>query len=82
MTWTLESVVDWQVMRARMWNNTAEDPDRMRRRMAEFLVYEHVPIDCLTEVVVRNVGMETDVEALLATYSVPLPVRVRPGWYF
>lgn len=36
----LESMVDWAVMRGRMWSNTAEDPDRMRRRMAEFLVHE------------------------------------------
>jgi hypothetical protein len=34
----LDTMVDWDVMRSQMWNPTAEDPDRMRRRMAEFLV--------------------------------------------
>jgi ssDNA thymidine ADP-ribosyltransferase, DarT len=78
----LGSMVDWQVMRARMWNNTAEDPDRMRRRMAEFLVHEHVPIGCLVGIAVRTQGMKEQVENLLAAAAVRLPVQVRPSWYF
>jgi hypothetical protein len=78
----LDSVVDWQVMRARMWNNTAQDPDRMRRRMAEFLVYERVPVNCFAGIVVRTGGMKEQVETLLAACSVALPVRVLPDWYF
>lgn len=78
----LDSVVDWQVMRARMWNNTAEDPDRMRRRMAEFLVYERVPVTCLYGIVVRTQGMKEQVERMLAKHVHGLPVKVRPDWYF
>jgi hypothetical protein len=78
----LESVVDWEVMRAHMWANTADDPDRMRRRMAEFLVHQRVPVDCLGEIVVRRATMKEQVEGLLASYGVDLPVSVKPGWYF
>ena len=78
----LDSVVDWQLMAGRMWNNTADDPDRMRRRMAEFLVYESVPLSCIVRIAVRTQGMKEQVEALLAAATVRLPVRVRPGWYF
>ena len=78
----LGTVIDWQVMRGRMWNNTAEDPDRMRRRMAEFLVYERLPVGSVTEIVVRTQGMRRQVEAALATREVTLPVHVRPSWYF
>jgi hypothetical protein len=78
----LSSVVDWQVMTMRMWNNTAEDPDRMRRRMAEFLVHERVSVNCLTEIAVRTQGMKEHVERLLAAHAVALAVRVRPSWYF
>jgi hypothetical protein len=78
----LDSVVDWQVMRALIWKNTAQDPDRMRRRMAEFLVHERVPVTCLAGIAVRSSAMKGQVEALLADNAVALPVRVRPGWYF
>jgi len=78
----LDSVVDWEVMRARMWNNTADDPDRMRRRMAEFLVHERLPVSHLTHVVVRNSGMKANVEAILTEYQTQIRVLVRPGWYF
>ncbi|MGO9082610.1 MAG: DUF4433 domain-containing protein [Streptosporangiaceae bacterium] len=78
----LGSVVDWQVMGARMWNNTAEDPDRMRRRMAEFLVHERVPVSCLAGIAVRSQGVKEQVEGLLAASGEQLPVWVRTGWYF
>jgi hypothetical protein len=78
----LDGAVDWNVMTARMWNDTAEDPDRKRRRMAEFLVHTQVPIACLTEVVVRSSIIEQMVESILATHHVRLPIRVRPGWYY
>jgi hypothetical protein len=78
----LDSMVDWEVMRARMWGNTAEDPDRMRRRMAEFLVHERVPIGCVAGIVVRTGGMRERVDGILAAQGVALPVRARPAWYF
>jgi hypothetical protein len=46
----LSTHVDWSVMTLTMWNNTAADPDRMRRRMAEFLVREEVPLNLIAEI--------------------------------
>lgn len=65
-----------------MWANTAEDGDRKRRRMAEFLVHRRFPVECLSEVVVRSGTMKKQVSALLADHGVDLPVKVRPDWYF
>jgi hypothetical protein len=78
----IESVVDWEVMRSQMWANTAEDPDRRRRRMAEFLVHQRVPIECLSAIVVRHDRMKAQVERLLASSGVNLPVFTKPSWYF
>jgi hypothetical protein len=78
----LDTVVDWQVMGMRIWKNTADDPDRMRRRMAEFLVYEHLAVTCLLGVAVRSEHIRRQVQGVLAAHSAELPVQVRPGWYF
>jgi hypothetical protein len=78
----LDSAVDWPLMRSTMWNNTADDPDRMRRRMAEFLVHERMPISCLAGIAVRTAAMKEHVTRTLAKRDVRLPVWVRSGWYF
>lgn len=78
----LDSKVDWEVMRATVWKNTAEDGDRMRRRMAEFLVYERVPLSCLVGVAVRTVAMRHQVAAALDHREIALPVGVQRGWYY
>lgn len=78
----LDSLVDWQVMNSRMWANTAEDPDRMRRRMAEFLVHRRFPVECLSEVAVRSGTMKKLVNRLLTDQGIDVPVKVRADWYF
>jgi hypothetical protein len=78
----LDSMVDWEVMQSRMWNNTAEDPDRMRRRMAEFLVYQQVSLDCFLGMVVRTEGMRKTVSGLLTSRGSTIQVSVKPDWYF
>ncbi len=54
--------VDWSVMDSEYWNNTAQFPDRKRRRQAEFLVQGSFPIKSLTEI---------------GTYSEEVALRVR-----
>jgi hypothetical protein len=78
----IESVVDWEVMKAGMWANTADDPDRMRRRMAEFLVHERFPARWVHEIVVRSASMKRQVNGVLADYGVEIPVLARAHWYF
>ena len=78
----LDSVIDWQLMGETMWNNTADDPDRMRRRMAEFLVHERLPVSRLAGIVARTESMRGRVERILAVHGSAVPVRVQPGWYF
>jgi hypothetical protein len=41
--------VDWKVMTSKMWNDTQKEPDRKRRRQAEFLVHDAYPFDLTSE---------------------------------
>ncbi len=48
----LKTVIDWQLMKARYWHNTDDDSDRKRRRQAEFLVYQKLPVELINRIVV------------------------------
>lgn len=78
--------VDWTVMRARMWKETDEDPDpdKSRRRQAEFLVHGTFPWEAVEYVVVKNSEVKRRLDGHLAEQwpdSVK-PVKVEPHWYF
>ena len=78
----LDDVVDWPLMRARYWFNTPEDPDRRRRRMAEFLVHRSLPLRCIAGLAVHDRGVESQVAGLLEAAGTSLPLAIRPAWYF
>lgn len=74
--------VDWELMEATWWFDTPEDPDRRRRRAAEFLVHQCVPWEAFLGIATMNVAMADIARAELAKMDVELPVLVRRDWYF
>lgn len=46
--------VDWNLMQAKYWHDTNDDPDRKRRRQAEFLVYQFFPWELVSYVGVHD----------------------------
>ena len=44
--------IDWDVVKLRIWKQTEEDHDRMRRKQAEFLIKDHVPVVCIEKILV------------------------------
>ena len=52
-------------IRATMWKNTEDDYDRVRKKMAEFLVKEHVPSRLIREIIVKNRVAERRVVAMV-----------------
>lgn len=75
----MDDHIDWPLMQATMWNSTAEDPDRMRRRMAEFLVHDAFPLDVLTGVAVYDAAIQ---DAVAGIVGPDMAVVVRRNWYF
>ena len=74
--------VDLPLMRQGYWKDTAEDPDRERRRQAEFLVHERVPWDLITEIGVMDAAIKRRVEDLLVEAAHRPAVAIRRSWYY
>ena len=78
----LDGYLDWELMEGLMWYDTAEEPDRMERRMAEFLVHGHVPRSAFVGVAARDDEKCQEAEHELSSVGIEIPVRPRPSWYF
>ena len=78
----LEGFVDWPLMRAAIWRNTEEDPNRRNRRMAEFLVHDCVPWDAFVGLAARTDEDAEKADAGLGSLAGEVRIVVRPRWYF
>ncbi len=56
--------------------------DRLEKRMAEFLVRAQVPLPAMTRIGVINRQKQLQVQQILQTHQVNIPVAVMPDWYF
>ncbi len=74
--------IDWEIMNATIWRDTEEDGDRKRRRQAEFLVYNHFPIDLITGIGVISEDVKNKVEQILKRKNNQMRVIVKPHWYY
>ena len=74
--------IDWDVMNARYWADTDDDPDRKRRRQAEFLVYKMLPWDRIEMIAVMNNEIKAQVEGIILSSSRKHPIKVKPDWYY
>jgi hypothetical protein len=78
--------LDWHSIRTTDFrdNNTDGDPDRKRKKHAEFLVRTHLPIEFIQKIIVYNQERHDYVAALLAQYNQQVAVLINPGnkFYF
>jgi hypothetical protein len=74
--------IDWKLIDQWSWKNTLEDNDRKRRKQAEFLVYQSVPLSWVEELCVFGNAQKTVVESLLQNKSISLPVSIKRNWYY
>lgn len=68
--------LDWSVISLQYWYPTPEDPDRIRRKQAEFLVKGFVPCNCITKICVYTNERKIEVENILKTLGLTIPVEV------
>lgn len=74
--------VDWDIVKEKYWNNTDEDFDRMRRKQAEFLVKEHVPVSCIGLIAVYNEEKRILLQETIDRLGLTIPVKVKTQFYY
>lgn len=79
---SLEQNIDWAVMELRIWKDTADDPDRMRRRMAEFLVYEELPLDLVAGIGTFDDATADKVRDQFEQHGRVTHVATKRDWYY
>jgi len=74
--------VDWDVVAAQYWADTTDDPDRQRRKQAEFLVHRFCPWELVLKIGVFDDTIRRKVQDVLEEHEADAVVRVRRDWYY
>lgn len=68
--------LDWNCIQSKIWKNTEEDYDRVRKKMAEFLVKEHIPTNLIRGIIVKNPEAEQKVAEILGNSLPDCKIKV------
>lgn len=74
--------VDWEVINHWSWQNREDDPDRKRRKQAEFLVYNSFPWHWTESMGVIDRATARRVQDILADCDHKPRIRVEKKWYY
>lgn len=74
--------VDWNLVKEKMWANTDTDYDRIRRKQAEFLIKEYVPVNCIDGIGVYNERSKGIVETIINRLNLSIPVKIKNEFYY
>lgn len=74
--------IDWDVMNSQYWSDTDEDPDRKRRRQAEFLAFKSFPIHCVLEIGTYDSALQNEVLSIIKNEIDHVPVNRHREWYY
>lgn len=76
--------VDWNMVNQKYWKDTVDDPDRQRRKQAEFLIHRFCDWSLIKAIGVIDEAAKQKVEAVLAAHPKAMrrPVLVQRPWYY
>lgn len=75
--------LDWEAIYATNWKNTPEDPDKMNRKQSEFMIKNHVPVNCLERILVYSEAGEQNVKNLCKrTGNTTLQITISKKAYY
>jgi hypothetical protein len=74
--------IDWPLLRRRDFKRDDSDPDKLLRYQAEALIYQHLPISALLEIVCYGAAQQNNLQEGASSLGVQTPIVARPGCYF
>jgi hypothetical protein len=74
--------IDWSLVGDRFWKNSEEDSDRMRRKQAEFLVKDHVPVEAIGRLIVYNSSAEKAILQLNRLSDSEIQIQIDANYYY
>jgi hypothetical protein len=80
----IENNIDWRSINTTDFRdeNADKDEDRIRKKHAEFLVKDHVPVNYIKEIAVLNQTIKEQVEAILKDRNLTIEVKIKSDYYF
>lgn len=74
--------IDWQIINASKWSDTLDDPDRKRRKQAEFLIYKSLPLEAIIAIATYSNFSKQRVEKLFGNVQKEANILVKEDWYY
>ena len=74
--------IDWQAVKLKQWADTEEDPDRKRRKQAEFLIYQELPLLALVGIIVYNEAAQKVVSSKLMAHNLSYKIHISSNYYY
>ena len=74
--------LDWEAIYATQWKNTENDPDRQRRKQAEYRIKENVPITCFSYFLTFDEKCKQKIESLQVLAQTAIPVKISKKAYY
>jgi hypothetical protein len=74
--------IDFELLSTRNFQRSEDDPGRVERYQAEFLVHRSLPLSALWTIACYTNSVQVGLEAQAAGQGVSVRCLVRPGWYF
>ncbi len=70
------SMIDWDMVLEQYWRPTEDDYDRQRRKQAEFLIRDHVPVICIEQIVVKDNPRKKLIKNIMEKFNLSINVQV------
>ncbi len=74
--------VDWKVAKSNFWFDNEDDPDRKRRKQAEFLVHKELDLSAIKQIAAFNKKAVDKVTELLQKNNINIKISIKSEWYY